>query len=177
MTITYLGGLTVGGAVPGADLAVTAGIAGINAGLANLFDQLSALAAYTPTPIDFAAQIGVAQDIVSGLTAAISAGITPPSLGDQLALIAAQVATLTATIDGIEVNLDLLTGLQAPLATAGVHAYAFDGDTDSFGAELDGELAGGVPGGSPSDHANAVAIITTIPATWLALGEIVKVAL
>lgn len=175
MTLVYLGGLSVGDAIPGAALAVDAGIAGISPGLANLQAQVAALASWTPAPISFAAQITIATDLISSLNAAIGLGLTPPTMSEQIAMISAKISELTSITAGIEAQLAVLTGLQTPLGAAGVHGYAFDGDTDDLGSELDGELAGGVPGGSGSDHANAVVLITTIPATWAALGEIVKV--
>lgn len=175
MTLVSLGGLSVGGAAPGADIAVTAGIAGINAGLANLLDQLAALTAYAPQPIDFTAQLAVAQDIVSGLGAAITLGITPPSLDAQLALIASQIAALQLVVDGINAQLSILTDLQAPLAAAGLFGYAYDGAVNGLGSELGSALSSGIGGGAPTDHANAVVYITSVPAAWAAMGEIFKV--
>lgn len=176
MTLVSLGGISVGGAAPGADIAVTAGIAGINAGLTNLLDQLAALTAYVPQPIDFAAQLSVAQQTVAGISAAIALGITPPTLDTQIAVIAAQIAALQATVDSINAQLSILTDLQGPLAAAGVFGYAYDGAVNAFGGELGSALAGGIGGGAPTDHANAVVYITTIPATWAAMGEVFKVS-
>lgn len=175
MTLVALGGLSVGGAAPGADIAVTAGIAGINAGLTNLLDQLAALTAYTPLPIDFTAQLSVAQDIVTGLGLAISLGLTPPSLDAQLALITAQLAALQLVVDGINAQLSILLGLQAPLAAAGLFGYAYDGAVNALGGELGSALSGGLGGGAPTDHANAVVYITSVPAAWDAMGEVFKV--
>lgn len=176
MTVSYLGGLTVGGAAPGADIAVSAGIAGAAPGLDSLTAQLGALTAYVPVPIDFGAQLSEAQKLVAGLGAALSAGLAPPSLDVQLALLNTQIATLQVSVDAINAQLAILTGLQGPLATAGLHGYAFDGLTATLGPELGNELVDGVPGGSPVDHANAVVFVTTSPAAWDAMAAIFKVA-
>lgn len=175
MTLVALGGLTVGEAAPGAELAVSAGVAGITPGLAELEARMSALGGWTPIMIDFTAQIALANDLIASLTAAIGV-ITPPDPTAQLAMITAAIAQLGVTVSGIQAQLAVLNGLLAPLGAAGVFGYAFDGDTDQLGPELGSELAGGVPGGGPADHANAVVFVTTVPATWTAMGEIFKVA-
>lgn len=176
MTISYLGGLTVAGAVPGAEAAVNAGMAGIDPGLSNLLSQLGALTAYVPVPIDFSAQLLEAQKLVAGLNAAVTGGLTPPSLDVQLAALQVSIDALQLSVDAINAQLSILTGLQGPLGTAGLHGYAFDGIVTTLGGELAFELSSGVPGGTPTDHANAVVFVTTSSAAWAAMGEIFKVA-
>lgn len=175
MTIQYLGSLSVGGTVPGASAAITAGIAGINSVLSDLLAKLAALQAFVPAPISFAVQLSLAQAMVVSVQAAITAGLPVPDLAAQIAIIAAAIADLIAQIGDITANLDIMLDLQAPLAAAGVHAYAFDGPTNQLGGEVSGELSGGVPGGGPTDHANAIVLITTIGATWDAMSLVFKV--
>jgi hypothetical protein len=169
MSITHLGSLSIGVAVPGCATAVSAGIAGITGALDNLLAQLTALNAFVPVPIDFTAQLALAQQMVVSVQNAISVGLPVPSLAAQLAIIAAKVAELTAQITGITGQLTVLVDLQAPLEAAGVDVYAYDGPVDAFGSELDSAL------GSSSAHANALALVTTYPATWAAMTEIFKV--
>jgi hypothetical protein len=176
MTIAYLGSLSVGTAVPGASAAITAGLSGINTALPLLADQLAALQAFIPAPISFAAQLALAQNMVLSINAAITAGLPVPDLAAQIAIILAQIAALIAQLASIQAQVDILTALQSPLAAAGVHGYAFDGQTNQLGSELGGELASGVPGGSGTDHANALVLVTTIGATWDAMGLILKVS-
>lgn len=175
MTIAYLGGLTVGGAAPGAEVAVSAGISGSNQGLDPISVQLGSLTAYVPVPISFTAQLAEAQKLLDGLNAAITLGLAPPSIEVQQAALDVAIGQLQGIVGGISAQLDILAALQGPLAAAGVHGYAFDGAVSALGGELGAQLAGGVPGGSPSDHANAVVFITTVPGTWAAMGEIFKV--
>jgi hypothetical protein len=175
MTIFYLGSLSVGGAVPGCDAAVSAGISGIGSALDDLVAQLGMLTAYVPTPISFATQLTQAEAMVTALGAAISLGLPPPDITAQIAALASKIAGLTAQIAGITANLTVLTDLQAPLTAAGVHGYGFDGAVNALGGELASELSGGAPGGAPSDHGNAVVFLTTIPGTWAAMGEVFKV--
>lgn len=176
MTTAYLGSISVGGSIPGASAGITAGIAGITSALDNLLAQLAALQAFVPVPLDFAAQLTLAQSMVTAIIAA-QAAIPPlpiPDIAAQIAIIAAQVAALIAQIAGIQANLAVLTDLAAPLAAAGVHGYAFDGDAGDFGAELDSAI-GATPGISPADHSNAVVLLTTVGATWDAMSLVFKV--
>jgi hypothetical protein len=175
MTVVYLGELSIGLAVPGCSAAVDAGIAGITGTLDNLLAQLTALNAFLPVPIDFTAQLALAQQMVLSVQHAISVGLPVPSLAAQVAIIAAKVAELTASITAITAQLTVLVDLQEPLTAAGVFAYAYDGATADLGNELDSALGGGVPGGTAGQHANAFVMVTTIPATWDAMGQIVKV--
>lgn len=175
MTIQYLGSLSVGGTIPGASAGISAGISGVTAALDNLLAQLAALAAFVPAPISFAQQLALAQSMVVSVNAAIAAGLPVPNLAAQIAIIAAQVAALTAQIAGIQANLAVMTALSSPLAAAGVHAWAYDGATNQFGSELASELSGGVPGGSGGTHANGLALVTIVGATWTAMGSVFKV--
>lgn len=169
MSITHIGSLSIGVAVPGCATAVSAGIAGIGGALDNLLAQLTALSAFVPVPIDFVAQLALAEQMVTSVNAAISAGLPVPSLAAQIAIVAAKVVELTAQITAITAQLTVLTDLQAPLAAAGVDAYAYDGPVDSFGSELDAALGGA------GTHANGLAFVTTVPATWDAMTVIFKV--
>lgn len=176
MTLQYIGSLSVAGAIPGASAGLVAGLAGINAALPDLIAQLATLAGFTPAPIDFATQLALAQSMVVSVNAAITAGLPVPDLAEQIAVIVAKIASLTAQIAGLNANAGVITALSAPLAAAGIHAYAYDGATDQLGPELTGELAAGVPGGSGGAHANALVLVTTIGATWSAMGSVFKVS-
>lgn len=162
MTVTYVGELSIGAAVPGA---VTA----LNLALPDLQARLASLVAFLPVNVDFAAQLVLAQQIVTSIQASITLGITPPSIAFQIAAVAALIAELEASVSAIADFTDLL-------AAAGLHVYAYAGDTDQLGTEMDTELAGGVPGGGPTDAANALILITTVGATWTAMGGVFQVS-
>ena len=98
-----------------------------------------------------------------------------PDISAQIAAIAAQIASLLAAVVAVNAQLTIVTDFQALLEAAGVHVYAFAGQTNQLGPELDTELAGGVPGGSPTDPANAIVLITTVPSTWDAMEEVFQV--
>lgn len=169
MTITALGSMSVGAAVPGAAAAVTAGISGINGALPDILARIAALQAFAPTPVDFTAQLALAQGTLGSVQAAITAGLPVPDIAAQIAIVAAIVADLLAQVAAVNVQLDALVALQAPLAVAGVGAYVFDGQLGSLGGELAAEI------GTGTAHANALVLVTTESTAWAGLSAIVKV--
>lgn len=175
MTVTYLGSLSIGQALPGAAVAASAGIAGINAALPDILGRLAALQAFSPSPVSFSAQLALAQDIVTGIQQSIALGIPEPSIAAQIAAVAGLVADLLAQVAGVHAQLDIVTDFASLLGAAGIHVLAYAGAAGDLAGELGGAL-GAVPGISPGDTCNAVAMITTVPAVWAALAQIVKVA-
>jgi len=171
MTIANLGALTVGAAVPGCELAVTAGIAGITGALPDIQARIAALAAFTPVEVNFAADLAVAQATVAGIQLAITSGIPQPTIAAQIAIVSAQLAELQAQAVAVELQLDALVALVAPLAVAGLIGYAYDGDATSAG----GEIGAAIVGDYPSGHVDALVLVTSISGAWSALGQIVKV--
>jgi hypothetical protein len=174
VSTTYLGSLSVGGVLPGGVAVAAAGAAGINAVLPDLAGRLAALLSWTPTPISIAAQLTQLTAMITALNAQLTLGIAPPSLATQLANLAALIAELQGLVNGVELQLTYVTEFQALLGAAGVHAFAYDGATGDLPASLLSALAS-VPGVGPADHCNALALLTTIPATWAALAQILKV--
>jgi hypothetical protein len=174
--ITPIGELTIGEAMPGAVAVGVAGVAGINLALPDIQDRLAALLAFSPGEVDFAAQLLLAQQTVTSIQAAITLGISPPSIALQLAEVAALIAALLASIASINVQLAIIADFQALLSGAGVHAYAYAGDVTDFGPELDAEIGAGLPGGGgPTEDVDALVLVTNVGATWTALSQILQV--
>lgn len=173
--ITPLGSLSIGDTIPGAVAVGVAGAAGINAALPNITAQLEALAAFSPGAVDFAAQLTLALQTVASIQAGITAGLTPPSISAQIAIIGAQIAALEAAALSINAQLTIITDFQALLSAAGIFAYAYDGDVQDLGDELDAEIGAGIGGGLPTDHCNALVLVTSAGATWTAMGQIFQV--
>jgi hypothetical protein len=131
MTVTSLGEMSVGAAIPGA-------IAALNLALPDAQARLDALLAFQPGAVSFQANLALAAQITAATTAAMSLGITPPSLDAQIALILELVASLRA-------QLAAIAAFQA-MISAGVYAYKYDGNTSTFGSELGAALGGHPPG-------------------------------
>jgi len=174
--IVYLGELSIGAAVPGANAAVVAGLAGINLALPDILARIAALQAFVPTPVDFGVQLILAQQMVTSVGLAISLGLPVPSILLQIAAIEALILALLATIEAINGQLDILVDIQTQLATSGLHAYAYAGTVGALGGEVTGALASGLPGGSSGDAAHALVFVTTTPATWSAMSLVFKVS-
>lgn len=154
--LTYIGSVTVGASIPGALAAIALAIPDLQA-------RIDALVAFSPAAINLSADLAVAVGMVANITAAISLGITPPSISAQIAIVLGLLADLQARLAAIAA----FSGL---CASAGVHAYKYDGTAAGIGATLTTELASGYPGGSgPSEHSNAIVLATTSGATWSAM--------
>jgi hypothetical protein len=160
--LTPLGGASIGAMIP-------APVIAINLALPDLQARLDALLAFSPTPIDFHANIALAGQIAASIQAALDIGITPPSISVQIAIVADLIAAL-------EVQLNAILAITGLFASAGIYAYAYDGRVDGLGPALTSELSGGLPGGAPGDHCNALVMVTSVGATWTAMSTVFKVS-
>ena len=160
-TLTPLGEVTFGAALPGPAAALAISLPKLQA-------ELDALLAFTPTPPSISADIALAAGILANLQANVS--ITPPDLTAQLAIVADIIARLTPQIS-------LVLGVVNLLATAGLHLYAYTGTTAGFGSTLSSALASGLPGGSGSAEVCAgLALVATAGAAVGAMPQIFKMS-
>jgi hypothetical protein len=173
VTATYLGSLTIGGTMPGAAAVGVAGAAGINLVLPDLLAQIESLLSWTPTPISLTTQISTLEAMIAAIHAQITLNVPPPTILGQIVAINNLIASLQSTVASLEAQLAIIVSFQAALTAAGVHLVAYTGPVGSFGAEVQARL-GSVPGLSPADASNAIAFLTTVPATWAALSTILK---
>lgn len=179
MTATYVGSYTIGGAVPAAEVAATAGVSGINAAipdiaarLAALQAQIVALGAMPPLP-SFADMLARAQATLASMQLAIATpGLPPPpSIATAIAALAALVSSLTATIGSINAQLGAVVGFQTLLARAGVHVVAFESAAGNVGAELQSAINTPIPSGT----ARGVMLVTTSGTTWGVMQQVFRV--
>jgi hypothetical protein len=159
--------LTPLGSVSIADM-IPAPVIAINLALPDLQARLDAMLAFTPPAIDFAANLSLLAEIKASIEGAIALGITPPSIAAQLAIMAGLIRDLTLQLNAILA----ITGL---FANAGIYAYAYDGAVNGLGPALTAELGAGLPGGLPSDHCNALVMVTSVAATWTGMSVVFKV--
>lgn len=174
MTARYLGQVTVGSAFPGGVQLAAAGSAGISAALPSLNEQLAALVAYVPAPIDFGAQLTALKAMIAAVETSIALGLPSPSVAVQVAQIGELIASLRGQIANVSAQLELIGRLQAAFGAGGVHLVRFDGKVGAMAAEL-GAVVGSAPGLSPGDDGHAVLLATTTPATWTALAALLGV--
>jgi hypothetical protein len=155
--LTYLGGMTVGDCVP-AFLGIYGAILGqLEARLDGLFKLQGYLAIHKPS---LQGNLEAAAKLLASLRLAVAANL--PGIDFKVSAVAAAIAK-------IEADIGAFVALQAAMGSAGVHAYAYDGDEGSFGPCVTNLP---IPGAAPSDHMNAIVLATTIPATWAAMGRI-----
>lgn len=166
--ITVLGSMSLAVALPGADAAAAAGISGINGALPDILSRIAALGAFAPAPISFAADLATANGMIASINASIAAGITPPDLAAQIAIVAAQVAALLATATAVNASLALVVNFASLLTAAGVAGFAFDGAQNVLGSELATAL------GPSAAHANAIILVTQNGSTWTAMQAIFR---
>lgn len=162
MTTTYVGGISIGAAVPGVLDALVAAIGDIQG-------RITALASFVPSlvPPSLTADIGVATSIIANLTASIAVGITPPSIDLQVAIMAGVMAALQIQL---QVILDLFN-----LFDFGIHVWHYNGRADTLGADMTTELAAGMPGGAgPAENIDALVLATNVAQSWAAMQAIFK---
>lgn len=159
MTITVIGELSLGGAMPPVPVA-------LGDELINVEAQVGALLAFQVTPPSIQTDLELNAEIAQNLTLGLGLGITPPSIDQQLAVVAARIELLLA-------QLGLLRALAGTLA-ASVHMYVYEGRVDALGSEIETELVGGLPGGGGADNCAAVVFVGTAPAAITALQALFK---
>jgi len=174
VSVVYLGSKTLGEALPGAVGAAAAGVAGIGLALPDLLARIAALQAFAPTPVNFAAQLTLAQQTLQSIQLGISLGLPVPDISAQLLAVQALVAALLAAAASIQTQLDLVTDFQALLGASGIYLYASDGTVANLGSEL-GSALGSTPGLSGAMHANSVILVTASPTAWASISQVFQV--
>lgn len=167
--ITDLGSLTLGVVVPGAASAAVAIDVACGIAAPNVSAQLEALASFTPSAgLSLAAQLSIAQSIVTNIQASIALGIEPPSLADQVAAAAAIIAQLQAQLVTVEAQAAIGVALAGLLATGGVRLLTYAGAVEDLGPEV-AEWLGADPA-----SCNALVLIATSGGTWAAMQGVFK---
>ena len=173
MTTTYIGSMDLGTAMPGALEAGVEGSAGINLALPDIQARIDAMLAFNPVPVSFVANIALAQQIIVELNLAITLGISPPSLLDQIAIVSAQVAALLSDVAAINAKLTILADFLVHLSAGGAHLYTYNGAANAAGGELTTEWSTGLPGGGGGGETiDAIYLATNVAATWTAMQAI-----
>lgn len=167
--ITDLGSASLTIIVPGAAGATVAISVVCGIAAPDVSAQLTALASFTPSlNLSFAAQLDIAASIVTNLNAAITAGITPPSLDAQIALSLDIIADLQTKLLLIEAQAAIGIALSGLLANGSVRTLVYSGPQDDFGSELSAEL------GAPTTSCNGIVLLTSNGTSWTAMQSIFR---
>lgn len=163
MTVTLVGDASIGESIPlPVGLVLTATV-DLQAKLAAMIDFSLKLGL---PGLSIGAQLELCAQIIVALNACLEIGITPPSISAQLDIVLAVIFQLQIEL---QVYLDFLD-----LLDARIFIYTYDGAVNAMGGEFTTELAGGFPGGAPTDHANMLVLGTSIGATWTIMQQIFK---
>lgn len=152
--VQYLGGKTLGDAMPEVAAATAIFTVPIDAQIAGI---IAAQARIAITPPSLAGNLLLAQQLVTQLEAAIA-------LGGALPGVDFQVAALDALLVELQGQLAAIAGLTAALG-AGVHVFASTGDAASVAPG--GQVP---PGALPTSPSGAITLMAVTPAARATLG-------
>jgi hypothetical protein len=144
--LTIMGEVTVGAALPVIGLPIAAVIAELQAKLAGALALQIHLGLHPPS---LAANLDACAKLIAALNAMIA--LHMPYLDIQIAAVAALILQLQG-------KLAVLLGLGQLLATAGVLAAVYEGDTRTFGPTVTSALGSGILGGTGIDEMYAVVL-------------------
>jgi len=154
-TVTDLGDVTLGAAMPTTVSAIGALTASLNADLAAAGNLKLALDLGLPD-LETATAIGATAN------AQAIAMVTEPWFG-------LQVEANPGLIAMIQAQISALGGIIAALGQAGIELAVYNGTADSYGPAVTTAFGAGVGGGLPADHIDALMLIAKTPAAYVAL--------
>ena len=153
--ITYLGSFSVGGLLPTLVTLLAGLIPRLQGQLAGVARVQGTIAIKFPT-LD--ARIAAVGRVAAALA------LQPPGVRVNLSANADLKALLLA-------QLAIIDDLRIAFGSAGVEVFAFDGPGSAAG-EITAALSGGLPGGSPGEHIDALILATRFPSTFTAMGKV-----
>jgi hypothetical protein len=152
---------------------------GIEAAIKTILDGSALMAlqqAILGGPAVLLASLQAALAEVTGKIAAIQGRIA--GIEARITGLLARAAALAARIEALKQLLAQLAQWQALIAAAGIHMWHFAGAVGDLPGELGGQIGDGPPGGgSRTDLANAIVLLTTATNPWAALSQVFKVTL
>lgn len=165
MTVTRLGSLSVGAALPGAAAAA--------AQLAILVGEEVAAAAELTAQVALAGSLDFPSPVeVAAAAVAIATDYDPiAAAAAALDISASFSADATAKAGLAAAGQAALDAITAPLAVAGLRAYVFDGQASALGDELGGAVADDLGSSTPT---TGIFLATDNPAVFTALTALVK---
>lgn len=177
--IKHLGSKTVGALNVGLGLALPAIAKYLTELLAQKGDLLGRLDAYAQIgaslvdPTTVLAQLKAALAAFPSQLALIAAGALP-TIGNAKAAVSADLGSLGLGLSELQTLYDQLS---AAVSAGGVHAFSVDSTAATVGSELQGLLAGGMPGGGlPGARVRGVILLTEDAAAFESLSKVFLVS-
>ena len=148
MPVDYVGGITLGQAIPMADLANVQLAGAVNASLPDIQARIDGLLAVSVAPPPSLADlIASAQALLAALQALLAAPLP------DVAATAAALGELQASLGQLSAALAFSADFGSLLSQAGIHYYLFAGQASELGTGIGSALSAGLPGGAgPSEH-------------------------
>lgn len=160
MSATYIGGVSVGVAVPPLALAQVSLNAELSVKLGELNARLAALGEISANLIlsPPSVEASIAAVIAAGAT--LQAALTNPAAAANVTLVGDLLAEIGILIGEVTAAFSANVALGELCATAGLHMYEIAGTIGAFGNDLQSELSGGMPGGSgPTQQGTAFVLL------------------
>ena len=154
MTMSYMGSLTLGQAIPMAATAALELDTSIGLVLPDVQARVTGLLALSIAP---APSLQALIDSATAMLAALNALLVAP-LPDADAT-AAALLELQTTLGALTASLGFSASLGSLLGTAGVHYYVYAGAANELSGQLGSLLSGGLPGGAGGSEHIAGAIL------------------
>lgn len=163
-TLTPLGVVSVGAAVPGMAELMQLLDAAQNAARLELLGKLTGLASVSAA---------LAVPPLPGVTAAAAAKLAAQlALNPSIAAPSLQVSANAKIAGEIQAKLGGLALPDLGLGAFGVAAYRYDGTIGALGSSVTAATGDGLPGGTANDAGYAVLLVSTTPAAVAALKKI-----
>lgn len=151
-TATLIGSGSVGTFMPSSFAALAAAVAAIQLPIVDLEAQISGAIAAS-------ASISI-QPPSLDLSAALDAALQLPGISIDINVMANLAASLNLTLGQFQLVLALLLAVQLAFGTAGVYAFALEGQITKMGPDLTTLLGGGIPGlGDPNAQGFGVMLL------------------
>lgn len=167
MTVSHLGSVTLGAAVPAALAAQGSIDLAVGVSLPEIQAKLAGLLAANLVPPTLAASLTTALQVVAGIQAAITLGLPP--IDFQAAAIAEVIVLLQDQLALLQAQASFSIALGTTLGASGIHLCKYEGEVGQFGTQLQQECSDGFPGGSASDETLALILAGTTPEAIAAL--------
>jgi hypothetical protein len=166
----YLGGFSVGAAIPTLASVQASLIANLNAQLGDLSAKMAGAVQMSVSLAVIPPSIEASIALLTSAIASASAALTNPVAALNITVAADLILLIGAQIAALEVAISAAVELGGVLTTAGIHMYLLEGEIGAFGTDLQTQLAGGMPGGSgPTQEGVAIVLLAGSPVSIAAL--------
>jgi hypothetical protein len=170
MTAFYLGGRSIGSAIPVLANVQASLLAELNTKLGDLTARMAAAVQMSVSLAVIPPNIEASIAILTSAIASASAALTNPVAALNITVAADLLLLIGVQIAALEVSLSVALELGELLLVGGLHMYLCEGAIGNFGNDLQTQLSSGMPGGSgPTQEGVAFVLLAGSPVSIAAL--------